>query len=194
MMICICEWKAWVKSLLKIIISLRFSSMTLLLLQIGVMRVGSCCIYTLFSLFFLDLFNCSLFGVIAISFKQLFYTLFSKKETILVLLFFLTWWRDLILIVITIKNIDRNEWWLDMLFEHLNPRKPFEPWMVFNFNDPVLGAKPLGRLSLNHLNIWGYTLLTKSAASIDHPCGTSSDLTKTCLLSIWSLIYFLFLP
>lgn len=34
----------------------------------------------------------------------------------------------------------------------------------------------------------------KLTASADQPEGTSSGLTCTCLLSIWSLIYFLFLP
>lgn len=168
--------------------------MALLFLQVRVMRVGSCCINTLLSLFLLYLLNRSLFRIIAISFEKLFHTLLSQQEPILVFLLFLTRWGDLILIVITIENINRYEWRLDMLFQHLNPRKPLEPWMVFNLNDSVLSTQSLSRLSLNHLNIGGYTLLTKSAASIDHPCGTSSDLTKTCLLSIWSLIYFLFLP
>ena len=96
----------------------RLASMTLFLLVVWVMRC-SCIsssgnIHAIFSRFyFFNDFLC----VIAIPFKKLFHTFFSKQKPILVFFLFLAGWRNLISIVITHQNIDWHKWRSNILFE-----------------------------------------------------------------------------
>ena len=179
----------------EVIVVLGLASVALLLLNVRVVRVGSGVgIQTLLPLLLLSLLHYAFLAVVTVALEQLLHALLPQQQPILVLVLFLAGGRNLVLVVVAVQHVDGHEGRVYVLLQHRHPRKALEPRMLLQLDDSVFCPQSLSRFSLNHLSKTFLTLLMKSAASIDQPAGISSLFTCTCLLRIWSLIYFLFRP
>lgn len=142
------------RSIFEEIVVLWLSPVTVFLIKIAVMCICSMgsrrCVCALFFPFFFHFF--CLFGIITIPFKKLFNTFFSQKQSILIFLIFFTGGGYLVTVVVAHEDIDGHKGRSDIFFEKLNPRKIFEPRMLFYLYDAMFCAQSLSRFSLYHLN------------------------------------------